>query len=151
MTQSKKPAGNTHSGWKGTLQAIGRKTVEKMIQEYGSNPKDIICCICPCIKQCCFEVEDDVKDLFEKEYHYLDNMDRIIQKGNMIEGKQKYNIDTTEINKQLLRKIGLKGENIIDSGICTKCHTENFHSYRADKELSGRNAAILGTGVSHPF
>lgn len=73
-------------------------------------------------------------------------MDRIIQKGNMIEGKQKYHIDTTEINKQLLRKIGLKEENIIDSEICTKCHAEHFHSYRADKELSGRNAAIVALG-----
>ena len=114
-----------------------------MIQEYGSNPKDIICCICSCIKQCCFEVEEDVKDLFEKEYSKLENIEKIIRKGNIIEEKQKYNIDTTEINKQLLIKVGIKDENIIDSEICTKCHSNYFHSYRADKELSGRNAAII--------
>ena len=70
------------------MQAIGRKAVEKMIQEYQSNPKDIICCICPCIKQCCFEVEEEVKSLFEKEYTNLKNIDKIIQKGETIEGKQ---------------------------------------------------------------
>ena len=120
-----------HSGWRGTLQAIGKKAVEKMIQEYG------------CIKQCCFEVEEDVKDLFKKEYSDLENIDKIIQKGEVIEGKQKYYINTTEINKQLLRHVGLKEENIIDSGICTMCHSEQFHSYRVDKEKSGRNAAII--------
>lgn len=125
------------------MQAIGRKAVERMIQEYSSNPQDIICCICPCIKQCCFEVEEEVKNLFQKEYTDLDNIDKIIQKGEVIEGKQKYYIDTTEINKQLVKHVGLKEENIIDSGICTMCHSEQFHSYRVDKENSGRNAAII--------
>ena len=143
----KKVIGNVHSGWKGTLQAIGKKTVEKMLQVYGSNPSDIICCICPCIKQCCFEVDEDVKELFKKEYKYLENLDKIIQKGNVKEEKQKYHIDTTEINIQLLKKIGLEEENIIDSGICTKCHPEYFHSYRAEKENSGRNAAIINLSV----
>ena len=139
----KKVIGNVHSGWKGTLNAIGKKAVEKMIQVYGSNPSDIICCICPCIKQCCFEVDEDVKELFEKEYKDLENLDKIIQKGIVAEGKQKYYIDTTEINKQLLKRVGLKEENIIDSEICTMCNSKYFHSYRVDKENSGRNAAII--------
>lgn len=141
--QTKKAIGDVHSGWRGTLQAIGKKAVEKMIKEYNSRPEDIICCICPCIKQCCFEVEEEVKELFAKEYANLKNIDKIIQKGETIEGKQKYYIDTTEINKQLLKQVGLKEENIIDSGICTMCHPKQFHSYRVDKEHSGRNAAII--------
>ena len=140
---SQKVIGNAHSGWKGTLQAIGKKLVEKMINQYNSKPEDIICCICPCIKQCCFEVEEDVRKLFENRYNYMENLDKIIKKGSIIDGKQKYHIDTTEINRQLLKQIGLKDKNIIDSGICTKCHSEHFHSYRVDKENSGRNAAII--------
>lgn len=139
----KKVIGAVHSGWKGTLQAIGKKTVEKMTQVYGSTPADIICCICPCIKQCCFEVDEDVKNLFENKYKNLENINEIIQNGDIIQGKQKYYIDTTEINKQLLKNVGLKEENIIDSGICTKCNPEYFHSYRVDKENSGMNAAII--------
>ena len=46
-------------------------------------------------------------------------------------------------NQELLKKEGLKPENIIDSNICTMCHPEYFHSYRVDKENSGRNAAII--------
>ena len=50
---------------------------------------------------------------------------------------------TVKINQELLKQIGLKQENIIDSNICTMCHPEYFHSYRADKENSGRNAAMI--------
>ena len=63
----KKVIANTHSGWKGTIQRIAVKTVEKMIKEFECNPKDIICCICPSIRKCHFEVEKDVKDMFENE------------------------------------------------------------------------------------
>ena len=135
--------GNAHSGWKGTLQEIGKKLVEKMVSTYNSEPTDIICCICPCIKQCCFEVDEDVKKLFENKFKDLENIDEIIKKGQIVNGMQKYNIDTTKINIEILKQMGLKSDNIIDSGICTKCHPEYFHSYRVDKENSGRNAAII--------
>ena len=139
----RKAVGSVHSGWKGTLQGISKKAVEKMIQEYQSNPKDIICCICPSIRQCCFEVDEDVKELFYQQYKSLQNIHQMIQKGKMKEGKQKYHIDTVKINEELLMQMRLKAENIIDSGICTKCNASQFHSYRAEKENSGRNAAII--------
>jgi len=139
----RKVIGDVHSGWKGTLQGVAKKAVEKMISNYQCNPANIICCICPCIKQCCFEVDTDVKDAFKQEYKNLANIENIIQKGNIVEGKQKYYIDTTEINKQLLMLVGLQEENIIDSNICTKCNSNYFHSYRVDKEKSGRNAAVI--------
>lgn len=136
----KKVIADVHSGWKGTLKAIGKKTVEKMIKHYNCNPQDIICCICPCIKACCFEVDEDVKDLFQEQYKNLSN---IIIKANVVDGKQKYHIDTTKINIELLKDIGLKDENIIDSDVCTRCNSKYFHSYRVDKEKSGRNASII--------
>lgn len=139
----KKVIGNVHSGWRGTLKAIGKNAVKKMAKEYGSNPEEIICCICPCIKKCHFEVDEDVKNLFYNEYKSLNCIDSIIKKGRTIDGKQKYNIDTTKINIEILKQIGLKQENIIDSEICTVCHPEYFHSYRVDKEDAGRNAAII--------
>ena len=55
----KKAIANVHSGWKGTLQRISVEVVEKMQKEYGSNSKDIICCICPSIRKCHFEVRKD--------------------------------------------------------------------------------------------
>lgn len=135
----KKVIGDIHSGWKGTLQRIGQIAIKNMIEEYNSNPKDIICCIGPCIKKCHFEVSKDVKDLFENEFKEMDLIGIIENIGD-----SKYIIDTTKINENMMKQMGLKEENIIDSGICTVCNQDKMHSYRAHKELAGRNTAILG-------
>jgi YfiH family protein len=42
---NKKVIANIHSGWQGTLQRIGALAVEKLINEYNCNPKDLICAI----------------------------------------------------------------------------------------------------------
>lgn len=142
-----KVIGDVHSGWRGTLQNIGQKAVRKMIETYHSEPENIICCICPHIRKCHFEVEEDVKVLFEKEFQYTGRINEIIEEGKKVSrgGKevQKYYIDTSLINKIILEEIGLQPENIIDSGICTVCDSESFHSYRVDRELSGRNATMI--------
>lgn len=139
----KKAIGSIHSGWKGTLKRIIIKAIEKMITEYHSKPEDIICCICPSIRQCCFEVDEDVKDLFYNKYKNLKNIDEIIKLGDKKEDKQKYYIDTVKINIELLKNIGLKEKNIIDSNICTMCHSKEFHSYRSDGKSFGVNGAII--------
>lgn len=132
--------GNIHSGWRGTVQKIGQKGIKKMENEYGSNPKDIIACIGPAIGKCHFEVSEDVKKIFEETFSYLRSKEKFIQKGKE-EGK--YFIDTNYINGKLLEEAGLKQKNIIQSNICTVCNKEYIHSYRAEKELSGRNTAII--------
>lgn len=136
--------GDVHSGWRGTLQKIGKKAVEKMIRIYECKPENIICSISPCIKKCHFEVEEEVANMFKKEFEYTGRINEIIETGRIVNGIQKYNIDTTLINKITLLEVGLKEENIIDSGICTVCNSDLFHSYRTDKELSGRNGAFIG-------
>jgi len=136
----KKVIANTHSGWKGTLQSIGVRTVEKMQKEYGCNPKDVICCIGPHIRKCHFEVDEDVKDLFYNEFKNLEQIEEIITYN---EKNYKYYIDTAKINKQILLNMGLKEENIIDSDICTVCNSDICHSFRAEKELAGRAVAII--------
>ena len=137
-----KTIANTHSGWKGTLQRISVKTVEKMVNEFGCKSEDIICCICPSIRKCHFEVDKDVKDLFEEEFKDLN-----ISKNTDIMEKQKYkekwNIDTVLINKIILEKAGIKTENIIDSGLCSVCNKDLIHSYRVEKKGYGLNTAII--------
>ncbi len=141
---NKKVVADVHSGWKGTLQKIGKKAVEKMIKDYECNPKEIICCIGPHIRKCHFEVEEDVMEMFRDEFKFTGRIDEIIETGRKVDGTQKYNIDTTLINKIILEEVGLTKENIIDSGICTVCNSDLFHSYRVDKEKSGRNGAFIG-------
>lgn len=136
--------GGIHSGWKGTVQKIIQVGVKSMIDEYNCKAEDIIACLGPAIGVCHFEVDEDVKDIFKETFSYMNINDRIIKKGDIKNGKQKYFIDTNLINKTMLEELGLKKENIIESEICTVCNSDVLHSYRADKENSGRNAAILG-------
>lgn len=139
----KKVIANTHSGWKGTYKLIAENTVDNMVDKYGSNTKNIICCIGPSIRKCHFEVDEDVAMKFYEKFEYLFNIDDIISKGEIKEKKQKYNIDTALINKTVLLEKGLKEENIVDCGLCTVCNSKLFHSYRVDKEKAGRNTGII--------
>ena len=143
--QVNKVIGNIHSGWRGTVQKIGQKAVLKMMKDYNSKPENIIACIGPCIGKCHFEVDSDVKEIFENTFGYFNrNYDIIEKQKEIIEGKEKYHIDTTLVNRLMLEECGLKPKNIIESNICTVCNSTMMHSYRADKEKSGRNVAILG-------
>ena len=134
----KKIIANVHSGWKGTLKRISVKAVEKMKQEYGCNPSDIICCMCPSIRKCHFEVDEDVYQMFNHEFKDLKELDDIITKTG-----DKWHIDTILINRIILKKIGLVEENIIDSGICSVCNKDIIHSFRAEGENYGLNTAII--------
>ena len=133
---------NVHSGWKGTFKRIAIKTVQKMINEFSSNPEDILCFISPSIRKCHFEVDSDVKEMCENIFSEL-SLDKIISKGEIKENKQKYMIDTVLINKEGLLNLGLKEENIIDSGICSVCHKDEVHSARAEGDGFKRETAII--------
>ncbi len=148
----KKVIANIHSGWKGTLQRIIVQAINKMVKEFGCNPKDIICCICPSIRKCHFEVSEDVKNEFQKEFvglvgmTYIDeNENKItIKLNDIIEEKlDKWNIDTVLINKIIMQNMGLLKKNIIDSGICSLCNSNLIHSYRKEKEGFGLETALI--------
>ena len=137
-----KTIANTHSGWKGTLQRISVKTVQKMVNEFGCKPENIICCICPSIRKCHFEVDKDVKDLFEEEFKDL-NISKNTDIMEKQKDKEKWNIDTVLINKIILEKAGLKTENIIDSGLCSVCNKDLIHSFRVEKQGYGLNTVLI--------
>ena len=136
----KKVIANVHSGWRGTLQRISVETVNKMKKEYGCNAQDIICCICPSIRKCHFEVHSDVQEPYYNEFKNLPEIDKLIVK---VPNQNKWTIDTVEINKIILKQAGLKEENIIDCGICTVCDSDLIHSFRVEKEGYGLCTAII--------
>ncbi len=131
----KKVIANVHSGWKGTVQKIAAKTIDKMQEIYACNPKDIICCISPSIRKCHFEVEEDVKSIFENTFTNIQN--------TMKKEQEKWHIDTVKINIDMLREKGLKEENIIDSKICTVCNSKYIHSYRGSGHQNGLELGII--------
>ena len=65
----KKVIGLSHSGWRGTVHKMGKVTVEKMTEVYGTNPADVVAAVGPSICQDCYEVSEDViakfRDSFE--------------------------------------------------------------------------------------
>ena len=125
--------GNIHSGWKGTVQRIGVKTVQKLIKDYDCNPKDIICCMGPCIQKDHFLVNDDVKIIYEKTFPNEIKKYNIIEETNLSNEKGKqYRIDNVLLYRVLLQQIGLQAQNIIDSEICTVCNKKIVHSRRAE-------------------
>ena len=133
----KEVVGSVHSGWRGTYNGIIVKAIKEMIDHYNSNVEDIYVCICPSILQCCFEVDEDVKDMFLDKYG-----DKYIKKGAIKDDKQKYNIDTVKINIDELNKIGVN--NVMVPEICVCCGNEDFYSYRADGKDTGRNIGLIG-------
>lgn len=143
----KKVIANVHSGWKGTFQKIAVNAVKKMVEEFSSNPKDIICCICPSIRKCHFEVEKEVKDMCENIFSYTNQIDEIIEYAGKKDDVDKWVIDTVLINKIMLEDCGLLPENIIDSGICSVCNCDKVHSYRVEGKGYGLSTAIISIGT----
>lgn len=138
----KKVIANVHSGWKGTFQKISEKTVNKMITDYKCNPKDILCFISPSIRKCHFEVDEDVKELCMNIFSFLP-IEEFVEIGEIKDNKQKYMIDTIKINKLLLKQIGIKEKNIIDSEICSMCNKDIIHSARGEGEGFKRETLIV--------
>lgn len=128
----KKVIANVHSGWKGTFQKIVEKTVVKMITNYNCDPKDIYCFICPSIRKCHFEVDEDVRNLCEEIFNFTNRTEEFIEKGKLVDGNQKYMIDTVLINRILLTDLGVKDEHIIDCDICSVCNSNKINSYRVE-------------------
>lgn len=138
--ENKKVIGNIHSGWRGTTKKIAGKAIEFMKQNYGSDPKDIVCVIGPTIRKCHFEVRQDVRDIFYNEFKYMKNINDIIEYN---QDTKTYFIDAVQINKNLLAETGIPEKNIIDSKVCTCCNSNIIHSYRTEGKNSGRNTAII--------
>lgn len=139
----KKVIANVHSGWRGTFKKIVEKAVVKMITNYGCKTEDILCFISPSIRKCHFEVDEEVKELCEGIFQFTGKTKEFIEIGEIKDGKQKYLIDTVLINRILLEELGLKSENIIDSGLCSVCHKERINSARAEGKEFKRAIAVI--------
>ncbi len=125
-----------HGGWKGTLKSIAAKTVAAMRESYGSNPKDILAGIGPAIGPCCYDVNDEVADLFSDSFPEI--ADKVIKRKN-----NKIKIDLWELNRWQLEKAGLRKKHIDMANICTYDNSDVFYSYRKDSGRTGRIAALI--------
>lgn len=131
-----KAIGLSHSGWKGTVKRIGDNTLKLMNENYGTNPKDVICCIGPSICQDCYEISEDVANEFINEFGKNNKI--LYNKGN-----GKYQLNLWESVKQVFLDAGVEYDNIYTTDICTCCNKDELFSHRGHHGKRGNLAAVL--------
>ena len=129
--------GLSHSGWRGTVGKIGKVTIEKMAEEFGSSAKDLLVGIGPSICVDCYEVSQDVAEKFIGAFD--DTTSIVFPKEN-----GKYQLDLWEANRKIFLESGVLEENILLSNLCTFCNQELLFSHRASKGKRGNLQAFLG-------
>lgn len=134
----RKAVGLSHSGWRGTVGKIGKETLRKMQEAYGTEAKDVIAAIGPSICQDCYEVSGDViakfRDAFpKKEWEQL-----FYAKGN-----GKYQLNLWKANELILLEAGVLPEHLAITNVCTNCNPEVLFSHRATKGQRGGMCAFL--------
>ena len=134
----RKAIGLSHSGWKGTVGHIGQKTVWKMHEVYGSEPKDIVAAIGPSICQSCYEVSDDVAEAFRANFTADEVADILLDKGN-----GKYQLDLWKANWYVLTDAGILPEHLSVTDLCTACHPNLLWSHRKTNGQRGGLSAFL--------
>lgn len=116
-----------HSGWRGTVGEIGRKTVEAMQRQFQTRPEELICLVGPSICQDCYEVSEDVVEQFRSVYPEQQCRE-IVGEGREA---GKYQLDLWAACFFTLQKAGVPPEAIHVSRVCTCCHSELLFSHRA--------------------
>ena len=125
-----------HAGWRGTVQRIVEKAVDKMQTVYGTQPADILAQIGPGISLDSFEVGDEVYDVFA---HEAFDMEQISKRY------EKWHIDLPLCNRLHLLSMGLSTNHISCADICTVKQHDTYFSARRLGIHSGRifSAIIL--------
>ena len=122
-----------HAGWKGTVQNVAGVAVQSMVK-LGSNVKDIVASVGPCIHECCFEISDDVAEKIQGASSF-----KVIR-----EESGKFFADLPQANVSQLLDAGVHQSHIENSCGCSSCNVSpDYFSYRRDHGLTGRQLSIV--------
>jgi len=114
-----------HAGWRGTVKNIAGRAIAELHSKFSSRAEDLHVAIGPGIGKCCYEVGPDVGQQFgEYDAHGV-------------------HLDLADMNRRQMTEIGVPSAQIYNAQLCTRCHSE-FHSYRRDKQNSGRMLSVVG-------
>jgi YfiH family protein len=127
--------GAVHAGWRGTAKQILKETLTTMKEEFGCITEDISVAIGPSIRQCSYEVDEDVNNAVQKATGKGDYYSR---QGN------KYFIDLSSANRIQAFHMGIPQQNIWQSEDCTFCNPHKYYSYRYSGESTGRQGGFIG-------
>lgn len=129
--------GLSHSGWRGTVNRMGKATIEKMQALYGSRTEDLICCIGPSICRDCFEVGSEVAEVFWKEFGEERAGELLLQRNG------KFYIDLWRANEFVFLDCGVRPRHIHTTNLCTHCNPDILWSHRSFGTHRGNLGAFL--------
>lgn len=127
--------GIIHAGWQGTVKRIVQNAIKFLVDNFASNPKDIIAGIGPSIGPDHYEVGRNVIIEVDEKLKEIKSEVLISKNGSVF-----FNLWKT--NELLLRQVGV--EKIEFAGICTACHLKDWYSYRLEGQRSGRFGVFMG-------
>jgi YfiH family protein len=123
----KKVISNVHCGWRANTTNLLRDVVHRMHDEFGCQPGDLRAAIGPSLGPCCAEFVTHER-LFPETFRQF-----MVRKDYF---------DLWALSRWQLVEAGLKKENVEVAGICTRCRTDLFYSYRAEG-VTGRFATVV--------
>ena len=131
-----------HSGWRGTADRVVTAGVRALrdVLGAGDGGGDLIAAIGPHIEACCFEVGEDVAGELARASAAGESA--IVRGGQAPSGEgdspRKPRVDLRRIVRSQLEEMGLAPGSIDDVPGCTVCDQQRFHSFRRDRDRSGR-------------
>jgi YfiH family protein len=127
--------GISHAGWIGTVSKIAGKTVLKMMQNYGTNPNDVLAAIGPSIGPDHYTIGNDVIEKVNSSFG--DNAEQLLNDDH---GKAYF--DLWKANQVILNEIGVYKIEV--AGICTNCNINDWYSHRGEHGKTGRFGVVIG-------
>lgn len=119
-----------HAGWRGTVAGIASVAVEHLQKECAAVADRIVAYLGPSAGICCYEVSEDLASHFDG---------RFVRRAD-----GRVSVDLKMANRHQLIESGVRPENIEASPHCTISEPTLFHSYRRDRDRSGRLMAVIG-------
>lgn len=127
--------GAVHAGWRGTAEAILKKTIKAVIDRFVCSEDNIYIALGPAIRWCCYQIDFDV---MRAVTHATGPGEYSINKAG------KHCLDLPTANKYQALSSGVPENNIWLSDECTFCNPDKFYSYRFARGTTGRQGAFIG-------
>lgn len=130
--------GLSHSGWRGTVNKMGKVTIEQMQKQYGTDPDKVVAAIGPSICRDCYEVSEEVVEQFRENFDEVLWPELFYKKAD-----GKYQLDLWRANEAVLMEAGISRERMAVTNLCTHCNPEILFSHRSTGFHRGNLSAFL--------
>jgi len=120
-----------HAGRAGALESILPKTIQKMGKAFGSLSENLQIALGPSIHGCCYEVNEMIaSECMAKGYA-----------SALRREDEKVFLDVNTILLKQLNELNIGNIEVCDH--CTSCRCDEYFSYRADAQHTGRIAGVI--------